>query len=543
MRPPMRKKIAGPRSNTNTQLARMKLRSFKKECVCQMEFRTARNFHLLKLRDSGDFVDKILRSSDQEEISVHRIVMSSLSLTMMKMMETNTTTFLPYPKEVVQALVKLAYTGTCDLKDDSVGMILKAAKEYEIEPLVKICGQYLVSQLTEEVVLSFYRMSVKHCCDHVSGSITKYICINFKRFITRQEAFNLTMEELSVFVKRVELNLKQGELLEFIKEWAKANSFTEFQLKDIMKWIPLKRKPAKVVISTGGWSSDPTNILEVYDDLSSTWSISTIKLPTNSAYHGAVELEDNLYIVGGFAGDQLGYMDRLYCLNLPSMVWKEKSPMMSKRCYIATTTLNGKLIALGGHDGTSRMKTVEMYDPKTNMWTEMPSMLQRRSDFGVTVCDGMIFAIGGFDGQDVLTSVEYFCPAEGRWQYSSSLSIPRSGLRAVAMEGKIFVLGGYDGAERLASVECFTLGTTRSVWYQVPDMLHRRSNFSTSVLEGKLMVTGGYKKDNLVMETGGEVCGDVDLFCPKENKWSEGSRLNIKRSALDCVVMDSGNWD
>ena len=200
----MRKKIAGPRSNTNTQLARMKLRSFQKECVCQMEFRTARNFHLLKLRDSGDFVDKILRSSDQEEISVHRIVMSSLSLTMMKMMETNTTTFLPYPKEVVQALVKLAYTGTCDLKDDSIGMILKAAKEYEIEPLVKICGQYLVSQLTEGVVLRFYRMSVKHCCDHVSGSITKYICIKFKQFITRTatEAMSLTMEEVLVLVKK-----------------------------------------------------------------------------------------------------------------------------------------------------------------------------------------------------------------------------------------------------------------------------------------------------------------------------------------------------
>ena len=535
----MRRKIVTPRSSTNPHLARMKLRSFKEACVCQKEFRSASNFHLLKLRDSGDFIDKILRSSDQEEINVHRIVMASLSPAISKMMEADIDTFFPYPKEVVQVLVKLAYTGTCELKADSVEKTLDAAKEYDIESLVKICGQFLVSHLTEGDVLSFFRMSVKYCCDHVSGSITKHICVNFKRFITAEEALSLTMEELSVFVKRVELNLRQEELLKFIKVWAETNSFAEFQVEDIMKWIPLQRRPAKVVLSTGGWSSNPTNILEVYDDLSSTWSISSIKLPINSAYHGAVELEDDLYIVGGFAGDQLGYMDRLYCLNLSTMIWKEKSPMMSKRCYIATTTLNGKLIALGGHDGTSRLRTVEMYDPKTNMWTEMPSMLQKRSDFGVAVFDEMIFAIGGFNGQDVLTSVEYFCQTEGRWQYSTSLTTPRSGLRAAVMERRIFVLGGYDGTERLASVECFKPCTASSVWYQVPDMLHRRSNFSTSMVEGKLMVAGGYKKDNMVMETEGEVCGDVDLYCPKENKWTAGPSLNIKRSALDCVVINN----
>ena len=105
-----------------------------------------------------------------------------------------------------------------------------------------------------------------------------------------------------------------------------------------------------------------------------------------------MEIEDNLYIVGGFAGEQVGYLDRLHCLNMSTMVWMEMSPMMSKRCYIVTATLDEKLYVLGGHEGSSRLQTVEMYDPKTNMWTEMPSMLQRRSDFGVAVFEGKIFA-------------------------------------------------------------------------------------------------------------------------------------------------------
>jgi hypothetical protein len=516
----------------------MKLRSFQKKCVCQMEVGTAKNFNLLKLRDSGKFIDKILQSSSNDEISVHCMVMASLSPTFSKLMESDHITSIPYQKEVVDVLVMFAYTGSCELKEEFAEKTMEAAKEYEIEALVKICGDFLISTLTERNALRLFRISVKHCCMHVSSSISKFICLNFKSFIADGQAVDLTMEELSVFIKIEELQMKEEELHKFIQVWADANSFTKSQLQDIIKWIPLKRRPAKVVLSVGGWSSHSNDTMEVYDDLSSTWSISSIKLPIDSAHHGAVEIEDNLYIAGGYSR-VFGYLDRLHCLNMSTMVWMEMSPMMSKRCFIATATLGGKLYALGGQDGSSSLQTVEMYDPKTNMWTEMPSMLQRRSSFGVVVFEGKIFAIGGFDGQDVLTSVEYFCPVEGKWAISSPLSTPRLGLRAVVMEERIFVLGGNDGTERLSSVECFRPGMTRTTWYLVPDMLHRMSHFATCVLEGKLMVAGGSRV--MVEGTTSKVCREVDLYWPKENKWTAGPSMNIKKWAFDCVLLGSGN--
>ena len=38
-----------------------------------------------------------------------------------------------------------------------------------------------------------------------------------------------------------------------------------------------------------------------------------------------------------------------------------------------------------------------------------------------------------------------------------------------------------------------------------------------------------------------EVCGEVEMFCPKENKWTIGPSLSIKRAGLDCVLMDRCN--
>ena len=67
-------------------------------------------------------------------------------------------------------------------------------------------------------------------------------------------------------------------------------------------------------------------------------------------------------------------------------------------------------------------------------------------------------------------------------------------------------------------------------------MLHRRSNFSSFLFEGKLVVAGGYKKDDLFSDDG-EVCGDVEVYCSKDQKWSPESKLNIKRFALGCVTL------
>ena len=43
---------------------------------------------------------------------------------------------------------------------------------------------------------------------------------------------------------------------------------------------------------------------------------------------------------------------------------------------------------------------------------------------------------------------------------------------------------------RLKSVECFTPGTNRGVFTRVPDMINRRSNFSVSVMDNKIYVSG-----------------------------------------------------
>ena len=522
--------------------AKMKLRSFKEKCICEKKARTSKKSKLFALKKSGDFSDKILMSSDHQEIPVHRLIMASLSPSFSDVMKsTDTTTIIPFTKKIIEILVMFAYTGSSRLDEFTIMETLEAADKYKIKELVQLSGDFLISSaLNVSNSLRFYDLSVKFCCEHVIGKISKFICQNFKGFIVTGQALSFTAEQVSMFVQSVDLQMNVEELEHFIQAWAEANvnTYTMGQMDAIMHSISLKRIPDKVVLATGGFSLQPTDVIETFNYLTKSWSINHIKLPVNSSSHGVVELEGKLYIVGGYDGQQT--LESLYCLDVSTMVWEEMSSMMSKREGLSTAVIGGNIFALGGYDGSSILKTVEMYDPSTNMWTEMPSMKHRRCSFGTTVLEGKLFAVGGFDDHGALSSVEYFCPIEGDWVETSPLITPRYEAAAVTIEDKILVLGGRDETETLKSVECFQLGISRAVRFQVPDMLHRRSDFSSFVLEGKVVVVGGYEKGN-VFSTEDELCADVEEYCSKEKKWSSGSNLNIRRSALGCVVFNNNN--
>ena len=60
--------------------------------------------------------------------------------------------------------------------------------------------------------------------------------------------------------------------------------------------------------------------------------------------------------------------------------------------------VGGCVYAVGGFNGSLRVRTVDCYDPSADRWTCVSSMQDRRSTLGAAVLSGLLYAVGGFDG-------------------------------------------------------------------------------------------------------------------------------------------------
>lgn len=70
------------------------------------------------------------------------------------------------------------------------------------------------------------------------------------------------------------------------------------------------------------------------------------------------------------------------------------APMHHRRCYVSVCELDGKIYAIGGHDGHNRLRAAEVYCPETNQWSLLASMTVKRSDADACVVDRKIYILG-----------------------------------------------------------------------------------------------------------------------------------------------------
>lgn len=70
----------------------------------------------------------------------------------------------------------------------------------------------------------------------------------------------------------------------------------------------------------------------------------------------------------------------------------------SMLCPLGVVYMSGCVYAVGGFNGSLRVRTVDCYDPVMDRWTSVSSMQDRRSTLGAAVLNGLLYAVGGFDG-------------------------------------------------------------------------------------------------------------------------------------------------
>jgi N-acetylneuraminic acid mutarotase len=209
---------------------------------------------------------------------------------------------------------------------------------------------------------------------------------------------------------------------------------------------------------------------------------------------------------------------------------------MAKARIGHTTTLlpNGKLLVVGGYDGSSRLASAEVYNPATGAWSSTGSLTQAREHHTATLLpNGKLLVVGGYDGSSRLASAEVYDPATGAWSPASALTQARVHHTATLLpSGKLLVVGGnIAGGAHLASAEVYDPAT--GAWSSAGSMAQAREAHTATLLRtGKVLVVGGYG--------GNASLASTEVYDPATNSWSSASPLMQARQHHVATLLPDG---
>jgi N-acetylneuraminic acid mutarotase len=299
----------------------------------------------------------------------------------------------------------------------------------------------------------------------------------------------------------------------------------------------------KVLVVGGRASKGITNTAELYDPVTGTWTL-TGSLNLSRVLFTATLLQNGKVLVTGGstsnAPSNFGVTDSAEVYDPDSGTWTPIANLNSTRLWHTATLLrNGKVLVVGGWDGSSILESAELYDPETNTWSPTGSLLgQRYGQTATLLQDGRVLVAGGSDDGDLTTalaSAELYDPATGTWSLTGGLNSTRFSHTAILLtSGKVVIVGGYNWPPvSFSGAELYDPVT--GAWTYDGHLNEARSDHTATLLSnGEVLVAGGFDWSRRFFPVGAEL-GD-----PSAATWSGAANLNSGRSQHTATLLPNG---
>ena len=202
--------------------------------------------------------------------------------------------------------------------------------------------------------------------------------------------------------------------------------------------------------------------------------------------------------------------------------------------HTATLLSNGKVLVVGGFDGSSALASAELYDPTSGTWSATGGLATaRRLHTATLLPNGKVLVAGGVGSSGYLTSAELYDPASGSWAATNSLATAREYHTATLLpNGKVLVAGGYNSSSGyLASAELYD--PTSGTWSATNSLATARYVHTATLLpNGKVLVAGGVGNSGLL--------ASAELYDPTSGTWSATNSLAASRYYHTATLLPNG---
>ncbi|WP_141332805.1 kelch motif-containing protein [Myxococcus sp. AB025B] len=172
------------------------------------------------------------------------------------------------------------------------------------------------------------------------------------------------------------------------------------------------------------------------------------------------------------------------------------SMLVARNRHDAILLPSGKVLAVGGYNGSGALTSAELYTPETGTWTAAGNMRRGRINHSLTLLSsGKVLVVGGLtqtSGNVPTREVDIYDPQTNTWTAGPSMTFERESHTATLLpSGKVLVIGGVGGATGGGRIpELYDPET--NAWTPVTSMnaATRFNHFALLLPSGKVLVGG-----------------------------------------------------
>ena len=298
-------------------------------------------------------------------------------------------------------------------------------------------------------------------------------------------------------------------------------------------------------------SSSPAGVTIHDDDVSGTtlaWTdVAPIPVGRSEAM-GAV-VNGKLYLFGGYVDTTFTPTRRADVYDPATNSWRQIRDLPSfaypGASHVGTTALGSSIYFAGGYPAKSTSgqtfatTAVFRYDTTTDTYASLPSLPSGRGGGALVALGRELHFFGGSDAARADSGSHWALNLDNLaagWAARASLPVATNHVAGVVLGGKICSIGGQqlqdDAAVQRADVQVYDSATDR--WTSRAPLPIARSHITsaTFVRDGRILVLGGLKQGNVVMNT-------VSSYDPAANAWSSLTPLPSARlSGVSDVLPD-----
>nr|XP_040031825.1 kelch repeat and BTB domain-containing protein 13 [Gasterosteus aculeatus aculeatus] len=212
---------------------------------------------------------------------------------------------------------------------------------------------------------------------------------------------------------------------------------------------------------------DSFRVVCYLDEKEGDWKHLT-NLPTlcSTSMAGVAVLDNRLYIVGGVYGYGKDAVDRSFCYNPDSGVWRVLPGPQQPRYDFTLLGHEGRLYAIGGEFQKKTMATAESYDVDTGEWAFIRRAPRPVASAACAVARRRIFVC--FWKPPDTTDIYEYTPAEDEWKLATTMIRPQSyGHCMVAHRDNLYVMRNGPSDDFLrCRMDCYSITTGQ--WTAMP---------------------------------------------------------------------------